>query len=130
MEPVVDTKKMMKETLENGVVVKTTPQISKEDAKYLERIIYVVKSQGKEGKVSIVVQSKEDIELIERLTRTYLEINQEGFESGGRVVDAHKAKVSFEGEGETIFNLNGISPWLENMELIELLEIGGYQWRK
>ena len=110
--------------LSEGITIETEPQLSFEEAKKLERLVRAFEA----GKTEIYLF--EGAAAMEELLKTYMYVESNSLDSGGRIIDAHKWKEDSEEESSTMFRIVGVSPWLDDIHLTSLLSAAGYDYRE
>lgn len=112
------------DALSEGIIVETTPQLSREEALMLERMV------SKFEKSEMIQATGSSIESIDKVINTYLNVKSKTTDYGGRIVEAHRWKGEIDGDSFVEYDMVGISPWLYDVRLTSLLSAAGYDYRE
>ena len=112
------------DALSEGIIVETTPQLSREEALMLERMV------SKFEKSEMIQATGPSIETIDKVINTYLNVKSKTIDYGGRIITAHRLKSEIDGESFVEYHMVGISPWLYDVYLTSLLSAANYDYRE
>ena len=112
------------DALSEGIIVETTPQLSREEALMLEIMFLKFKKSEK------MQATGSSVELIDKIIKTYLNVKSKTTDYGGWIINAHRWKGEIDGESFVEYEMVGISPWLYDIHLTSLLSAAGYDYRE